>query len=150
MTKTATKQNTKAQPKVETKAQEETKQIVKLDEQLQQIVDKMLASNNKLICYAVSGYDTFKLGNKVLCELHFKKRSISHVTFNNNIVEIDNIIKQNNLLYKLGDKTWTLRAECLVTNDLLKHFESIINVAIKNAQPKVEPKQNETKKEKTK
>ena len=143
MTKTATNQNTKAQK--ETKAQDEQKQIVKLDEQLQQIVDKMLASNNKLICYAVSGYDTFKLGNKVLCELHFKKRSISHVTFNNNIVEIDNIIKQNNLLYKLGDKTWTLRAECLVTNELLKHFETIVKIAIEKAQPKVEPKQNETK-----
>lgn len=148
MTKTATKQNAKAQN--ETKTQVEQPQIVKLDEQLRNIVDKMLASNNKLVCYAVSGYETFKFGNKVLCELHFKKRSISHVTFNNNIVEIDNIIKQNNLLYKMGDKTWTLRAECLVTNELLKHFETIVKIAIEKAQPKVEPKQSETKKEKTK
>lgn len=144
MTKTATK--TTAQ----TKAQEQPQQIVKLDDQLRAIVDKMLASNNKLVCYAVSGYETFKFGNKVVCELHFKKRSISHVTFNNNIVEIDNIIKQNNLLYKMGDKTWTLRAECLVTTELLKHFETIVKIAIEKAQPKVEPKQSETKKEKTK
>ena len=143
---TATKQNTKSQN--ETKI--EAKEIVKLDDKLREIVNKMLASNNKLICYAVSGYETFKFGNRVLCELHFKKRSISHVTFNNNIVEIDNIIKQNNLLYKMGDKTWTLRAECLVTNDLLKHFESMVNIAIKHAQPKVEPKQNEKKAQKIK
>ena len=144
MTKTATKATTKAQPK----AKEVLTTNKQVDEQLRALVTKMLSKDSKLITYPVSGYETFKYGNKVLCELHYKKRSISHVTFNDNIPEVKAIISKNNMLSKLGDKTWTLRAECLVTDNLLKNFESIIDASIAQAKPKAEPKETAKKAEK--
>ena len=140
MTKVATKTNKK-----EVVAKETTQAAVQegkktADEQVVSIVNKLLDKDSKVTSYDVSGYTTLKFNNNVLCELHFKKRSFSHITFSQKQTELIAILKREGLINRVvpANYHWKFDVECLVDAKFVKHFESLLTLAYTQALPKVE------------
>ena len=109
------------------------------DERLMLIVSGLIDKDNKVVCYAVNGYTTVKYTNKVLCELHFKKRSISHVTFSQKQAELVKVLNDNKLITRIvpASYQWKFDIECLATDEFVKHFSALLTLAYNNALPKV-------------
>ena len=139
--------NTKTQEKaVEVKAVET--QAVKIDDKVMEIFNKLCGGEDKNInLKTVTGYTGFRYGNKVLCEIHLKKRSISHITFGSK-QSIYSALKQEKLIREVKPSTygWILDTECLFSKELLKALPKLLEQLIKEEQAKATKK--EAKKEK--
>lgn len=105
------------------------------------LVDKVIAditdaqkqdANIKVL--KVTGYTSIKYGNKVLFELHIKRKSITHLTFSNK-QKAYSILKDNNLVMRVVPASygWKYNTECLLTDEFYKHFKTILKSVIAEA-----------------
>ena len=116
----------------------------------QEICDKInaLAKTNKLISLQkVTGYTALKYANKTVCELHFKKKAISHLTVAKTM-QVFELLKAKNLITRIVSASygWRLDTECLITKELMQHFDAILKAIIDEAVAQQNLKQQKTDK----
>ena len=116
----------------------------------QEICDKInaLAKSNKLISLQkVTGYTALKYANKTVCELHFKKKSIAHLTVAKTM-QVFELLKAKNLITRIVSASygWRLDTECLITKELMQHFDAILKAIIDEAVAQQNLKQQKTDK----
>ena len=133
---------TNKQNKVNAKANKGEKAMEKQVEQVKEtLVDKVIAKIDKAIekdnnikRQKVTGYISVKYGNKVLFELHAKKKAITHLTFAKT-QKVFELLKQNKLILRIVPKSygWKYDTECLLTEEFYKHFDAILKSVIAEA-----------------
>lgn len=118
MTKQA-KQNKQTVEEVEAK-------VLTLEEQVLAKIYEAQQKDANIKAYKVTGYTTVKYGNKVLFELHLKKRSITHLTFAQT-QKVFADLKAKKLIQRIVPKSygWKYDTECLLTQELFDNFDSI-------------------------
>jgi len=79
-----------------TKTNKQEQKVTLVDKVLEQVA-KVAEKDKNVRKQQVTGYISIKYGNKVLFELHAKKKSISHLTFSNKQKAYD-ILKANKLI----------------------------------------------------
>lgn len=126
------------------------KATVKVANFEQEICDKInaLAKTNKLISLQkVTGYTALKYANKTVCELHFKKKSIAHLTIAKTM-QVFELLKAKNLVTRIVSASygWRLDTECLITKELMQHFDAILKAIIDEAVAQQNLKQQKTDK----
>lgn len=94
-------------------------------------VNEIAKTNQLVSMQKVTGYTALKYANKTFCELHIKKKSISHITFASASKAYE-IAKQNKCILRVVPKSfgWRLDTEVLCTNDNAKYIIEIINCTI--------------------
>lgn len=130
----------------------QTKQVqtVKVANFEQEICDKInaLAKTNKLISLQkVTGYTALKYANKTVCELHFKKKAIAHLTVAKTM-QVFELLKTKKLITRIVSASygWRLDTECLITKELMQHFDAILKAIIDEAIAQQNLKQQKTDK----
>lgn len=125
-----TKTNNKA---VAQKAQATEQKVTLLDEVIAKIEQAQKADKNVKM-QKVTGYISIKYANKVLFELHAKKKSITHLTFSNK-QKVYSILKTNKLVLRVVPASygWKYNTECLLTEQFAKHFDAILKSVIDEA-----------------
>lgn len=130
------------------------KQQTKVVEQKATLLDDVIASINKAMeqdknvkMQKVTGYISIKYANKVLFELHAKKKSITHLTFSNK-QKVYEFLKANKLILRVVPNSygWKYNTECLLTDAFAKHFNTILNSVITEAVEQRNLAQKQTKK----
>lgn len=134
-------QNKQTKTNKQTKAQEvKTTLVDKVLEMVAEAHDK----DNNIRVQKVTGYISIKYANKVLFELHAKKKSISHLTFSNKQKAYD-ILKANKLILRVVPNSygWKYNTECLLTDSFIKFFPEILKSVVAEA---IEERNLKTKK----
>lgn len=126
-------------------AQKQTNNAQKVNA-MEEIIAKVQAqakTDKMLQIYNVTGYVTVKYGNKVLMELHNKKRSIAHITFSSK-QKLFETLQAKKLITRIVPKSygWKFNVECLLQDELAKNFDKLLASAIDEAK-----KANKTKTE---
>lgn len=126
------KQTTNKQQTKTTKATE--KQVVRLEDKITTMLEQAVKADKNIKVQKVTGYTSVKYGNKVLFEFHNKKKSISHLTFSNKQKAYD-ILKSNKLVHRIVPASygWKYNTECLLTDEFIKHFPSILKSVLAEA-----------------
>lgn len=130
------------------------KTTVKVANFEQEIRDKInaLAKTNKLISLQkVTGYTALKYANKTVCELHFKKKAIAHLTVAKTM-QVFELLKAKKLVTRIVSASygWRLDTECLITKELMQHFDAILKSIIDEAVEQQNLKQQKTTKKQAK
>lgn len=134
MQKQATNKQTKQHNKaVAQKAQAVENKTTLLDEVIAKIKQAQAIDKNVKM-QKVTGYISVKYANKVLFELHAKKKSITHLTFSNKQKAYE-ILKTNKLVQRIVPASygWKYNTECLLTEQFAKHFDAILKSVIDEA-----------------
>lgn len=119
------------------KANKETTNNTPKQTLLEQVIAKVQQAqkqDNNVRMQAVTGYVSVKYGNSVLFELHAKKKAISHLTFSTQ-QQAFAILKANDLILRVVPASygWKYNTECLLTDDLFKHFDELLKSVIEEA-----------------
>lgn len=131
--KTNKQQNKTVANKQAKKAQATEQKVTLLDEIIAKIEQAQKADKNVKM-QKVTGYISIKYANKVLFELHAKKKSITHLTFSNK-QKVYSILKANKLVLRVVPASygWKYNTECLLTEQFAKHFDTIFKSVIDEA-----------------
>jgi len=131
--KTNKQQNKTVANKQAKKAQATEQKVTLLDEIIAKIEQAQKADKNVKM-QKVTGYISIKYANKVLFELHAKKKSITHLTFSNK-QKVYSILKANKLVLRVVPASygWKYNTECLLTEQFAKHFDTILKSVIDEA-----------------
>lgn len=140
------KQEVKKQTKTTTK-QVAPKAEVRLEDKIVSALHDAIQADKNIKVQKVTGYTSVKYGNKVLFEFHNKKKSISHLTFSNKQKAFE-ILKANKLVHRIVPASygWKYNTECLLTEEFMKHFPSILKSVIAEAVEERNLKAKTTKK----
>lgn len=116
-----------------TKTNKQEQKVTLLDEIIAKIEQAQKADKNVKM-QKVTGYISVKYANKVLFELHAKKKSITHLTFSNK-QQVYSILKANKLVLRVVPASygWKYNTECLLTEQFAKHFNAILKSVIDEA-----------------
>lgn len=135
------------QKQITTKTNKQEQKVTLVDKVLEQVA-KVADKDKNVRKQQVTGYISIKYGNKVLFELHAKKKSISHLTFSSKQKAYD-ILKANKLIHRVVPASygWKYNTECLLTEEFFKHFTTILKSVVAEA---VEERNLKTKKEERK
>lgn len=130
-----------------TKTNKQEQKVTLVDKVVEQVT-KVAEKDKNVRMQKVTGYISVKYGNKVLFELHAKKKSISHLTFSSKQKAYD-ILKTNKLIHRVVPNSygWKYNTECLLTEDFFKYFPSIFKSVVAEA---IEERNLKTKKEEKK
>lgn len=130
-----------------TKANKQEQKVTLVDKVLEQVA-KVAEKDKNVRVQKVTGYTSIKYGNKVLFELHAKKKSISHLTFSNKQKAYD-ILKANKLIHRVVPASygWKYNTECFLDDTFIKYFPSIFKSVVAEA---IEERNLTTKKEEKK
>lgn len=111
-----------------------TTQVVKLEEKVLQMLTAAQKADSNIKVQKVTGYTSVKYGNKVLFELHLKRKSITHLTFSDKQA-VYKLLEANKLILRVVDASygWKFNTECLLTNTFMEHFETILKSVIDEA-----------------
>lgn len=125
------KQNTKTNKQVEEKA---TVKVVSYEQEICDKINKLAQKNNLIKLLKVTGYTALKYANKTVCELHFKRRSIGHLTVSNK-TKVFELLNKNKLVTRVVADSfgWRLNTECLITDKLMQHFDAILQAILDEA-----------------
>lgn len=130
-----TEKKTVAAKKAKTEKQAvATTQVVKLEEKVLQMLTAAQKADSNIKVQKVTGYTSVKYGNKVLFELHLKRKSITHLTFSDK-QDVYKLLEANKLILRVVDASygWKFNTECLLTNTFMEHFETILKSVIDEA-----------------
>lgn len=133
---TTNKQQTKAQANKQGEKTMEKAQVEQtLTDKVIAKINKAIETDNNIKMQKVTGYISIKYGNKVLFELHAKKKSMTHLTFSNKQKAYE-ILKQNKLVLRVVPASygWKYNTECLLTDDFFKHFDAVLKSVIAEAE----------------
>lgn len=127
--------------------QNKTQTKVTLEEQVLNDIAEAQKADANIKVLKVTGYTSVKYGNKVLFELHLKRKSITHLTFSNKQKAYE-ILKENKLVMRVVPASygWKYNTECLLTQDFYKHFKTILKSVITEAIEQRNLKEQKTKK----
>lgn len=133
-----------------TKTNKQTEQVAKLEDRVLELITEAQKADANIKVQKVTGYTSIKYGNKVLFELHLKRKSITHLTFSNK-QKVFEILKANKLILRVVPASygWKYNTECLLTEEFFKHFTTILKSVIAEAVEERNLKQTATKKIKT-
>lgn len=126
-----------------------TEKLTLVDKVVEQVT-KEAEKDKNVRMQKVTGYISVKYGNKVLFELHAKKKSISHLTFSNKQKAYE-ILNTNKLIHRVVPNSygWKYNTECLLDDNFIKYFPSIFKSVVAEAIEERNLKQKITKKVKT-
>lgn len=130
-----------------TKTNKQEQKVTLVDKVIEQVT-KEAEKDKNVRMQQVTGYISVKYGNKVLFELHAKKKSISHLTFSNKQKAYD-ILKANKLIHRVVPASygWKYNTECFLDDNFIKYFPSIFKSVVAEA---IEERNLKTKKEEKK
>ncbi len=130
-----------------TKTNKQEQKVTLVDKILEQVA-KVAEKDKNVRKQQVTGYISIKYGNKVLFELHAKKKSISHLTFSNKQKAYD-ILKANKLIHRVVPASygWKYNTECFLDDNFIKFFPEILKSVVAEA---IEERNLKTKKEEKK
>lgn len=130
-----------------TKTNKQTEQVAKLEDRVLELITEAQKADANIKVQKVTGYTSIKYGNKVLFELHLKRKSITHLTFSNK-QKVFEILKANKLILRVVPASygWKYNTECLLTEEFFKHFTAILKSVIAEAVEERNLKQKATKK----
>lgn len=130
-----------------TKTNKQEQKVTLVDKVLEQVA-KVAEKDKNVRKQQVTGYISIKYGNKVLFELHAKKKSISHLTFSNKQKAYD-ILKANKLIHRVVPASygWKYNTECFLDDNFIKYFPEILKSVVAEA---IEERNLKTKKEEKK
>ena len=130
-----------------TKTNKQEQTVTLVDKVVEQVT-KEAEKDKNVRMQKVTGYISVKYGNKVLFELHAKKKSISHLTFSNKQKAYD-ILKANKLIHRVVPASygWKYNTECFLDDNFIKYFPSIFKSVVSEA---IEERNLKTKKEEKK
>lgn len=133
-----------------TKTNKQTVQVAKLEDRVLELITEAQKADANIKVQKVTGYTSIKYGNKVLFELHLKRKSITHLTFSNK-QKVFEILKANKLILRVVPASygWKYNTECLLTGEFFKHFTVILKSVVAEAVEERNLKQKATKKIKT-
>lgn len=135
------------QKQTTTKTNKQEQKVTLVDKVLEQVA-KIADKDKNVRVQKVTGYTSIKYGNKVLFELHAKKKSISHLTFSNKQKAYD-ILKANKLIHRVVPASygWKYNTECFLDDNFIKYFPEILKSVVAEA---IEERNLKTKKEEKK
>lgn len=124
-----------------------TTQVTKLEDRVLELITEAQKADTNIKVQKVTGYTSIKYGNKVLFELHLKRKSITHLTFSNK-QKVYEILKANKLILRVvpNGYGWKYNTECLLTEEFFEHFNTILKNVIAEAVEERNLKQKTTKK----
>ena len=130
-----------------TKTNKQEQKVTLVDKVLEQVA-KVAEKDKNIRKQQVTGYISIKYGNKVLFELHAKKKSISHLTFSSKQKAYD-ILKANKLIHRVVPASygWKYNTECFLDDNFIKYFPEILKSVVAEA---IEERNLKTKKEEKK
>ena len=130
-----------------TKTNKQEQKVILVDKVLEQVA-KVAEKDKNVRKQQVTGYISIKYGNKVLFELHAKKKSISHLTFSNK-QKVYDILKANKLIHRVVPASygWKYNTECFLDDTFIKFFPEILKSVVAEA---IEERNLKTKKEEKK
>ena len=130
-----------------TKTNKQEQKVTLVDKVLEQVA-KVAEKDKNVRKQQVTGYISIKYGNKVLFELHAKKKSISHLTFSSKQKAYD-ILKANKLIHRVVPSSygWKYNTECFLDDTFIKFFPEILKSVVAEA---IEERNLKTKKEEKK
>lgn len=130
-----------------TKTNKQEQKVTLVDKVVEQVT-KEAEKDKNVRMQPVTGYISVKYGNKVLFELHAKKKSISHLTFSSKQKAYD-ILKANKLIHRVVPASygWKYNTECFLDDNFIKYFPSIFKSVVAEA---IEERNLKTKKEEKK
>lgn len=130
-----------------TKTNKQEQKVTLVDKVLEQVA-KVADKDKNVRKQQVTGYISIKYGNKVLFELHAKKKSISHLTFSSKQKAYD-ILKTNKLIHRVVPASygWKYNTECFLDDTFIKFFPEILKSVVAEA---IEERNLKTKKEEKK
>lgn len=130
-----------------TKTNKQEQKVTLVDKVLEQVA-KVAEKDKNVRMQKVTGYISIKYGNKVLFELHAKKKSISHLTFSSKQKAYD-ILKTNKLIHRVVPASygWKYNTECFLDDNFIKFFPEILKSVVAEA---IEERNLKTKKEEKK
>lgn len=130
-----------------TKTNKQEQKVTLVDKVIEQVT-KEAEKDKNIRMQQVTGYISVKYGNKVLFELHAKKKSISHLTFSSKQKAYD-ILKANKLIHRVVSASygWKYNTECFLDDNFIKYFPSIFKSVVAEA---IEERNLKTKKEEKK
>ena len=130
-----------------TKTNKQEQKVTLVDKVLEQVA-KVAEKDKNVRKQQVTGYISIKYGNKVLFELHAKKKSISHLTFSNKQKAYD-ILKANKLIHRVVPASygWKYNTECFLDDNFIKYFPEILKSVVAEA---IEERNLKAKKEEKK
>ena len=130
-----------------TKTNKQTTQVAKLEDRVLELITEAQKTDANIKIQKVTGYTSVKYGNKVLFELHLKRKSITHLTFSNK-QKVFEILKANKLILRIVADSygWKYNTECLLTEEFFKHFTTILKSVVAEAIEERNLKQKATKK----
>lgn len=126
------KNNKQQTTKTQAKAVE--KQTVRLEDKVLEMLAEAQKADKNIKIQKVTGYTSVKYGNKVLFELHLKRKSITHLTFSNK-QKVFETLKANKLILRITPASygWKYNTECLLTEQFMQHFAAILKSVIAEA-----------------
>lgn len=129
-----------------TKTNKQEQKVTLVDKVLEQVA-KVADKDKNVRMQKVTGYISIKYGNKVLFELHAKKKSISHLTFSSKQKAYD-ILKTNKLIHRVVPASygWKYNTECFLDDNFIKYFPEILKSVVAEAIEERNLKQKATKK----
>ena len=135
------------QKQITTKTNKQEQKVTLVDKVLEQVA-KIADKDKNVRKQQVTGYISIKYGNKVLFELHAKKKSISHLTFSSKQKAYD-ILKANKLIHRVVPASygWKYNTECFLDDTFIKFFPEILKSVVAEA---IEERNLKTKKEEKK
>ena len=135
------------QKQTTTKTNKQEQKVTLVDKVLEQVA-KVADKDKNVRVQKVTGYISIKYGNKVLFELHAKKKSISHLTFSSKQKAYD-ILKTNKLIHRVVPASygWKYNTECFLDDAFIKFFPEILKSVVAEA---IEERNLKTKKEEKK
>lgn len=138
------------QKQTTTKTNKQEQKVNLVDKVLEQVA-KVAEKDKNVRVQKVTGYTSIKYGNKVLFELHAKKKSISHLTFSSKQKAYD-ILKANKLIHRVVPASygWKYNTECFLDDTFIKFFPEILKSVVAEAVEERNLKQKATKKEEKK
>ena len=108
--------------------------VATLEEKVIADIIEMQKADNNIKMQKVTGYTSVKYGNKVLFELHLKKKSVTHLTFSTQ-QKVYETLKDKKLVLRVVPASygWKYNTECLLTADFYKHFKAILKSVVSEA-----------------
>lgn len=130
-----------------TKTNKQEQKVTLVDKVVEQVT-KEAEKDKNVRMQKVTGYISVKYGNKVLFELHAKKKSISHLTFSSK-QKVYDILKANKLIHRVVPASygWKYNTECFLDDTFIKFFPEILKSVVAEA---IEERNLKTKKEEKK
>lgn len=122
------------QKQTTTKTTKQETKVATLEEKVIADIIEMQKADNNIKMQKVTGYTSVKYGNKVLFELHLKKKSVTHLTFSTQ-QKVYETLKDKKLVLRVVPASygWKYNTECLLTADFYKHFKAILKCVVGEA-----------------